>query len=266
MAAVMSLNAFKRTFRATGQAPRADDGLLCPYIVLYDTLNDDDDEIRDIGAAIVSWVLSDPSSSTPNLSFVPLAASLRFAEWLSFQYSHSADLSITAVRRLELHFRWIPLNMIDKATEVLKPVEILLTDAAQEDRSLFIEEKQNLFIDEVREADIWSRVLLRMSSEALDMWLTKLYVAWVHEGLLALTEKANAEAIDGPLGWTAKPEVFCLGIYVILGAKVVLKWAKHDSLCDCEEDIVTALRSLAEVGRRTSLHELWLSQIDILIA
>ncbi|KAI9768015.1 MAG: hypothetical protein M1840_005327 [Geoglossum simile] len=264
MAAAMSLNAFKRAFRATGQAPRTDAALLDPYIVLYDTLHDDDDEIRDVGATVVSWVLSDPSSSTQNLSFVPLAASLRFSEWLSTQYSHSADLSITAVRRLELHSRWLPLNTTDNATEAIKPVEVLLANSAKEDRSLFIEEKQNLFIDEVQEADVWSQVLLRMSSEALDMQLTKAYATWVHEGLLALLEKAKA--MDGPLGWTAKPEVFALGVYVILGAKVVLKWAKHDSLPDCEEDIATALRSLAEVGRQTSLHELWLSQIDLLVA
>lgn len=266
MAAAMSLNAFKGAFRASGQAPRTDAALLGPYVALYDTLNDDDDEIRDVGAAVVSWVLSAPLDLTPNLSFVPLAASLRFSEWLSAQYSHSTSLSATAVRRLTLHPRWLPLNMTDKPTGTLKPVEDLLANATKEDRSLFIEEKQNLFIDEVREADVWSQVLLRMSSEALDIQLAKAYVTWVDEGLLALLQKAKTEAMDGPLGWTAKPEVFALGIYVILGAKIVLKWVKHDSLRDQEEDIITALRSLAEVGQKTSLHELWLSRIDPLIA
>ncbi|KAI9782363.1 MAG: hypothetical protein M1839_005236 [Geoglossum umbratile] len=263
MAAAMSLRAFKGTFRVVGQAPRTDAALLGPYVALYDTLNDDDDEIRDVGATVVSWILSDPPSPTPNLSLVPLAASLRFSEWLSLQYSHSASLSTTAVRRLTLHSRWLPSSMTD---EELKPVEDLLANATKEDRSLFIEEKQNLFVDEVREADIWSRVLLRMSSEALDAQLVEAYVSWVYEGLLALLEKSKAEAMDGPLGWTAKPEAFALGIYVILGAAVVLKWAKYDGLCDCEEGVMTALRNLAEVGRRTSLHEFWLSRIDPLIA
>ena len=267
MAAAMSLGAFKVAFRAPGQAPLTDAALLGAYLALYDTLNDDDDEIRDVGAAVVSWILSTPPDSTQNLSLVPLAAGLRFSEWLSSQYSHSIGLFTTAVRRLALHPRWLALNTTNKATEALESVEDLLAKATKEDRSLFVEEKQNLFIDEVREADIWSRVLLRMAGEALDKQLAKAYMTWVLEGLIALSEKAKAEALDGPLGWTAKPEAFALGVHVILGAKVVLKWMKNDGLYDDkEEDTTTALRNLAEIGRRASLHELWLSRIDLLIA
>ncbi|KAH0544924.1 hypothetical protein FGG08_001004 [Glutinoglossum americanum] len=264
MAAVASLNAFKRAFRMPGQNPRTDDALLGAYIALYDILNDDDGEIRDIGAAVVSWVLSSSSDTSPRISLLPLAASLQFSEWLSSQYSHSIDLFTTAVQRLTLHSRWLSLGMTEGNAETLESVESLLAEATKEDRSLFIEEKQNLFIDEVREAEVWSRVLLRMAHEASHEQLAEAYIAWVREGLIALSRKARIEALDGPLGWTAKPEVFALGIHVILGAKVVLEWMRGDDLDGVE--VTMALKSLAEVGRQTSLHELWLSRIDLVIA
>ncbi|KAH0562941.1 hypothetical protein GP486_002501 [Trichoglossum hirsutum] len=264
MAAAMSLNAFKSALRMPGGDPRSDASLLNVYVVLFDTLSDDDEEIRDMGAAIVSWTLSPSSGTAPGLSLLPLAANLRLSEWLSSQYSLSKDLLTTAVQRLTLHSRWLPPNVTDEAIEALESVENLLAKATKEDRSLFVKEKQNLFIDETREAEVWSRVLLGTARETPHEQLAKAYIAWVKEGLLTLSERVKAKVMDGPLGWTSKPEVFAVGIHVILGANVVLQWMKRDCLCDGEE-VIAALKYLAEVGRQASLHELWLSRINAVI-
>ncbi len=49
-AAVLSINAFKTILRPDTGLPNTSGALLTVYLALYDTLNDDDEEVRDFGA------------------------------------------------------------------------------------------------------------------------------------------------------------------------------------------------------------------------
>ena len=82
-----------------------------------------------------------------------------------------------------------------------------------------------------------------------------------------MSDNVRKEGTDGPLGWASKPGVFALGINVILGAGVVLKWMEQDAtIYSSKEEIILALESLYELGKQTSLHPRWLSCIsDLLI-
>ena len=235
------------------------------YLALYDTLNDDDDEIRDLGADIVSWILSTSSAVTaPYL--VPPAACYRLSMFLAQAYSGSTDLSIHAICRLAGQLRADASMQSSKpATAVpLTPVLDLLASARTEDISLFAEEKQNLFIDEVREAETWSRVSKQLLKSACDENAAADFSRWTVRGLDALTEIATRE-IDGPLGWTSKPEVFTLGMRVILGAGVVRHWSTAGVVGASEACVAESLEKLRDAGRRSSLHDMWIDSIGLVL-
>lgn len=60
------------------------------YFVLYDILNDDDEELRDIAASVASWVLSYSSVSLSKaVSRSPLNAAALLAEFIARSYPDS---------------------------------------------------------------------------------------------------------------------------------------------------------------------------------
>ena len=252
--------------------------LLDVYLCLYDTLLDDDEEIRHQGASIVSWVLSEPAPNAMpddngSLSLSPLAANVRFLSFLASSYRESTALCIDALRRLTgtrcleamaLQVR-SDFNCAEEAVCLQLPsVGDQLRTARQEDTALFVEEKQNLFKDEVQEAERWADVLRQLSSTALDSSIPAEINTWVLGGLAILTDTAKAE-FDGPLGWTTKPPVFTLGMQVILAAEVVLYWIRMGYCKIDDEKMKSALTTLEEVGKHSSLHVIWLKRLEQII-
>lgn len=245
--------------------------LLDVYLALYDTLNDDDEEVRDLGAEVVSWIVSTSPLHYPSQSLVSLAASLRFSRFLAEVYSESSLLFIRAVQRFvglpESHEHLSASIEGDSSVTNLKfqPVHDLLISARTEDTALFAEEKQNLFIDEVREAQIWSGVLTMLSNYAYDAAIAAEVSTWVIEGIRTLIETAKSET-DGALGWTSKPEVFTLGTRVIYGASVLLHWEKLGLVHGCGALVLEALEALKEAGRKSELHEMWIDRIEHMLS
>jgi len=232
------------------------------YLALYDTLNDDDEEIRDLGADIVSWILLATPTHFPSQFLVPPAASDRFSTFLIQNYSESANLFIHAISRLTVQTRedGSMESTISVSAVSFTPVHDLLALARKEDSSLFVEEKQNLFIDEVREAETWSRVLKQLSKSAYEEKVAADFSHWVVGGIDALIETAKSE-VDGPLGWTSKPEVFTLGMQVILGAGVVRHWIAAGVVDAADVCVSKRLEELRDVGRKSLLHERWIDSI-----
>lgn len=228
-------------------------------LVLYDALNDDDDEIRDLGAKIVIRIVA-PSKSVSGESdgVVPLVASQRLSELLARRCSDSWHLCQAALSR--------SVGTLVSKSNPFPPVTVILEQARKEDNALFIEEKQNLFVDEVREAVIWSRVLKRLSPRALHQGMVVNLQLWVMEGLGSLTATAKNER-DGPLGWSSKPEVFTLGMRVIYGAEVLLDWeSRTGNVTVTAPEILMALRYFADDGRENELHQLWLDRVEKILA
>ena len=247
-------------------------------------LNDDDADIREKGASIVSWVLSDASSFSPagstTLSLSHLAAKSRLSGFLIAQYNDSAALCKQAVGRLTGvstvagHFM-LSCNLKDTVSKSaesghdrlgtqaleLPNVRLSLREARKEDTALFVEEKQNLYIDEVQEANHWARFITKLSSSAIDRDSAHKLEVWALQGLAALTEMAEAE-IDGPLGWTTKPEVCTLGVRIIYAVEVILHWAGMGIASVLEGEIREALAALHGVGEKSLLHSLWLQCVE----
>ncbi|KAI9795321.1 MAG: hypothetical protein M1833_007233 [Piccolia ochrophora] len=266
-ASALSLRAFKSAFRSPLGAARAHKVLLDSYLILYDILNDDDDEIRGIGAEVASWILYDSAAQTPNTVLVPSAAAFRLSKWLATRYSSSQDLFHIGLSRL------VGAPLIESAsapsssasaygsTIRIPPFADILAQARKEDVALFMEEKQNLYIDPIREATLWSNVIQQLRDTAFDAELASMFADWVLQGLDNLLRTAHAE-LDGPLGWTSKPDVYALGMRVILGAGILILWAIQGLGEARDVQVKTTLQMLREAGKENELHPLWVEKID----
>lgn len=262
-AAVASLRSFARGLRSSGNSPRTETHLLDLYLVLYDMLNDDDEELRDIAASIASWVLS-YSTVSPNtaVAFGPLNASALLASFIIEHYSGSAQLANRVIRYLTGQE---PRISGSDSSAPLVAVSDLVAEYSQESTVLFVEEKQNLFIDEVREVDIWTRALTHLERDAYSHDLVQQISSWVSGGLEYLAEHLGQnDGKDGLLGWISKPESFtlCVRLISISSALASSRFSASNDLAIDAQVLRKRLERLLDVGRSASMHDELLSRIQ----
>ncbi|KAK1140581.1 hypothetical protein N8T08_010218 [Aspergillus melleus] len=264
-AAVASLAAFGRVLRSPGKAPVAETFFLEPYLILYDMLNDDDEELRDFAATTASWVLSYSSvTSFKAVTLSPFNASQLLSEFVVDNYAGSPLLCNRMIR-----YTTGQESRIGGSTERkrLTPVSDLISEYMKESTTLFEEEKQNLFIDEVREVNRWSGQLLKLAANSYDDRLTGCVCQWVSDGLSYLIElvvDGSGSGKDGFLGWTTKPETFTLGVRLIELAAVMVSpgFPASKSLGGDGQTLKEKLQLLYMHGKAVSLHVDWLSRIQ----
>lgn len=87
------------------------------------------------------------------------------------------------------------------------------------------------------------------------------FANWTTDGLSVLAETAGKQ-VDGPLGWTSKPEVFAIGMRVILAARVVLSLCDVGITEDVQKSCKKRLEELLEVGSQADLHGFWISEVE----
>ncbi len=255
-AAALSLNGLRFALGADPKMPESLYIGLC--LIVYETLNDDDNDIRELGARIVLRIVAAiaPHKRHPR-DVVPSVACYILCAYLVKNHYHSTVLVAEALRRL--------VGEKETSALVFPSFRTTLLKAARVDATLFGEEKQNLYVDEVREANVWSRMLMRLSTDALPKQLGDGFTEWVIDGLDVLTTTAKSE-LDGPLGWTSKPEVFTLGLRVIHAADVILDWrTRSKSVSITGSFIRQKLRELADAGEKSFMHGIWLRQVKTIL-
>ena len=218
--------------------------IIVEYVfLLYDCLNDDDGEIRDIAATATCRFLAlwNPKAIATTLS--PLTASTRLAILISGVPELSSISRKLAIQRMTN-------SVLD--TEKLSPsaVQRLETAMIVDDTALFAAEKQNLYVDEFRESNIWAAVLKKQSPknkyvEALEMWAC--------EGLQRLCDMMEVYP-NGALGWSSKPDVFLLATQLINTADVILSWPLTMNQ-NKSSRVMEGLAQLAQAGNDYGLHE-----------
>jgi hypothetical protein len=200
-AAAQSLCSF---FNVAGASSTSEEYLPI-IIVLYDTLNDDDDEVREAGSAAARSILGQ--------NLVPLEASSRLLQWLIQNFSTSIELKSVAASRIAGYRASLIAN------QPWRSPGIQLANALRSDDSLFAVEEQNLFIDEVREVNRWATVFqnLKWGEERSeeDKILSKLD-GWLCDGVTQIQQLLEQE--DGPLGWASNPHVFAICTSILRGA------------------------------------------------
>lgn len=138
-----------------------------------------------------------------------------------------------------------------------------LADALVEDNSLFVEEEQNLYVDEVRDAQMWIGILMTGTDELWEEAQTQV-ATWAFHSLCAI-EKVTAERMDGPYGWTSKPQVFALCARVILAARAqtallnVSQGERYEDLVRI--DLLVVGKRLWKLASKRDFHPLLLEQL-----
>ncbi|KAF7182913.1 hypothetical protein CNMCM7691_002657 [Aspergillus felis] len=248
-AAVTSLTTFGRVLRPVGSPPQVDAVFLEIYLILYDMLNDDDEELRELAASIASWILSYSTvSPSKAVTLAPRYASDLLSKFIVDNYAQSSFLCTRIIQYVTGQAPKVS-GSVDKPR--LKAVPDQLREHRKESTILFEEEKQNLFIDEVREADVWAAMLLRMAGSSFDPDLVHEVTTWVLAGLSYICEFAVKEAgNDGLLGWASKPETFTLGVRVISIAGILFEACQSPeaSLSTMISSLTIAVVLLAVLG------------------
>lgn len=162
-----------------------------------------------------------------------MEAADRLLDWLTAHFGHMEEFRSLVVRRLA--------GISDKHKD-WPSAELLLTHALDFDDSLFAEEEQNLFVDEIRESKRFLRVFQKLQVEE-DEDVYQRLVGWTSDGLKTLVQLAG-EREDGPLGWTSDQHVFAVCSGVILSGVAL----RDDPVCEL------LLDRLVEVGGKSGLH------------
>lgn len=231
--------------------------LLDVYLILYDMLNDDDDEIRDAAASTASWILSHSSvSPDADVTLAPLNASALLADFITENYLESPVLG----QRVLLYLTGQEPRISGSGEpRHLVPVSDLITAYRKESTVLFEEEKQNLFIDDVREVEVWSRALTRLQQPAYRDSPVHEIFTWASEGLVYLNSLVGPDTQpDGLLGWVSKPDIFSLGFRVISLASVL----NSEELSMGNSQTRELLTQLLCLGEAASVHGHWLAKIS----
>ncbi|GAB1741817.1 hypothetical protein NU219Hw_g7224t1 [Hortaea werneckii] len=223
---------------------------------VYDLLNDDDEDLRLLASRAVSTILgAEANDDSEQGELVPVVASQRLVEFILRTMSRDQRSIDEAVGR-----------SFGTSSQGFPNVADRLNLFTQIDKALFVEEKQNLYIDEAREVKLWAQVLLRAPATMLTTQLRRQLSAWVAEGISALTSKM-AENADGPVGWSSRPEVFVLGLQLLYGAEVLLSCVERGSKIFTPASSLR--RSLGELKlsiERCNGSGLWLSEIDRILS
>ena len=258
-AAVQSIRALEHIWTASPASKATGPLILGLSFVLYDMLNDDDDEIRDLSALATANFLR-AQGCTRVKHTVPILTTHSLAFWLSttsFATSSCSNFLVThTLRRLTSTPSPAPLFSIPFAT--------LLNQHSKQDTALFATEKQNLYKDDALDAVFWSRVLSSLPAHTIQPEIRHGLAKWVLDSLAVLTRTVTEGEGDGALGWTSKSEVFTLGIQVVCAGEVVLAW-NRSSLGEglsTRSEVFTALRRFADKGAEGEVHGLWLERIE----
>lgn len=183
-------------------------------IAVYDLLNDDDEDTRLLAAAVTRIILA-AGRTDKALNMEPITASRKLLAFCEKRWPSSTALTEAAFKRAFDMCSASPASVSDQLQEL-----------SHGDTALFVEEKQNLYVDEASEVRAWSRVLQRLSTVAISRRSLKHLGTWVLAGVQTLVQHADMHP-DGALGWSSKPDIFKLVLQVIYGAEVILGMAQR---------------------------------------
>jgi hypothetical protein len=236
---------------------------LAAILLVYDCLNDDDEEIREVAAEIASRALQPSYQTYPRKPIIPIVASQKLAGLMTTSFPESSSLFFEAVKRLT------GVKRRNKDGELLPSASRSFENSSREETALFIIERQNLYIDDVREAMLWSAVARRLSPRAAKCGTLRALSSWAHSALSKLLSKTR-DFDNKALSWPSTPKAFVFGMRAVCAADVVLHWTtimesrnSHDGLEGAGGSAM--LEQLAELvisGEQNGLHGVLLRRAE----
>ncbi|KAM0716200.1 hypothetical protein Q7P37_007645 [Cladosporium fusiforme] len=250
-AAVQGLSHFTVVWPKLAAQPEASSLFLSLTTTVYDLLNDDEEDIRVPASHAACRILAacdetESSSESTSTTLVPLIAAERLTDLLVKRWPESTELFNTAIVRA--------------FSASSSSVESQLCALENDQHALFAEEKQNLYIDEAREVQIWSQVAMQLSLPSSSSPALQALTHWTISGLKSLQDKFSANP-DGPLGWNTNEKAFLLGLQVVHAAEVLLTLVEKDvKLGAGKEELSRSLAELVNVAREGEGNALWLRE------
>lgn len=253
-AAVHGLAHLDQIWPRLAQHSSADQLFRSICLSVYGLLNDDDEEIRIEAAKSAHKILSADATSAVSGPSVPLVATQQLAELLARRWPDCPDLFGVAISRA-----------FGTISQEKDSVEQQLQSFEKAEYALFAEEKQNLYIDDVRETRIWSKVARHMSSSAVQAAALADLSNWTVAGLEVLKAKFEKDN-DGPLGWSSNEDAFLLGLKVVHATEVSLQLSER-GLVSQEESIVlkSKLLALLQAVQEHAGNVLWMREVERVI-
>jgi hypothetical protein len=216
-------------------------------LAVYDLCNDDDIEIRTLAAPVATSIIN-LGSGKKQANLVPLAAAQGIAEFISSALGSSESAALTAITRATGNA--VNASFPDSVRQALYK-------KFKSGSSLFAQEKHNLFIDESREARIWSSVAARLDPSAFPFRLLMNLSTWVTDGLDVLISESG-KVPDAPLGWSREAEVFVLGMQILYAAQLVLVLIKRGVEMPIDKYAVDGrLKLFVKRGEQYGMNVLW---------
>lgn len=135
-----------------------------------------------------------------------------------------------------------------------------LLSSLEQDNALFVEEEQNLFIDEVREIELWGKIFTKLSA-SLQLQQKEEFVEWIIEGLICLNAVGKR---DGALGWTSKPAAFVICTRILSSASLILGLDEEGEEWNGKMGVIR--EEVKKVKRIQELHPSLLGSEDVWIS
>ncbi|KAG9237179.1 putative death-receptor fusion protein-domain-containing protein [Amylocarpus encephaloides] len=217
LAAVKALRSFYR--RSSWKKYSGQDCLLPSLFGIYTALNDDEDDIRKIGAESMAAI-------TNNYSAPPAAAEY-LIEWLERKYAHSPTFAHNVLQRMMGSTTTL---VYDSSASIPRRNAVLdIENSMVQDNSLFAQESSNLWLDPQNDARIWSKVFCDLPKDTLfppnhsSPYDTPLGRAagFSQEGLERFVHMIE-DRRDGPAGWMSKPATFTVCARIICCSNAIL--------------------------------------------
>lgn len=270
---------------AQGQSLEREELRIDILSILYDQLNDDDDEVREVAEQTAASILQEwQTRCEMSLTLCASAARYSILSFLIERFSNMPKLTVLALQRLlglengEVSKPLLPsqLGLGESVSTQLHRIRATLND-------LFAEEKQNLYVDEVEESVQWSRVLLRCDLKCLGEERYTATTEWCSEGLDTLTllirssnnsdgeHQREDQFLFHPLGPTYNPDILVIFIRVIKLAKVLDVMHEADNITNSMEldetsrvhDLRQKVTELRSACLEASAHRRVLNELDV---
>ena len=200
--------------------------LIPSLFALYNVLNDDDEDVRIIAAKTCSNIF-ETSLTAP-------AASEKFVPWLAKDWNISPLFIWTVLYRLTGSTTMIQYENPLRASFISARKQFDL--ALRDNDTLFAEEEQNLFIDIVKDAKLWSKLVEsippksftadRLGHKQPGSSMILEFATWVVDATQILVASISK---DGPLGWTSKSHAFEVVFRTLRCSNVLLDYHSQNS-------------------------------------
>lgn len=234
-------------------ATEANSSHLAILLTLYDALNDDDDEVRDLAAAAARPLLA-------NQSLLPLEAADRLLVRLTDCFGRTPEFRAVVMARAVGAVSPGQTVAAPSTSNAWVPAAKQLEQALWFDDALFAVEEQNLYIDEVRESKRWAAGALKtLATDSAGATAEEFepLKRWAGDGLQALIEYARNHD-DEAGGWTSFPDVYAVCARVLLCSAALVK-----SGADTTGEVRRKLEELRRVGEDKRLHGLLLELVEV---